>query len=166
VSGVIVLNLWLQNHQLQTNNSSCKKFVVFLHFCSTACFFVPAYGFSTGVTMQYTESILLSRLLAGPRSHYDLLGNGSLSTHIPFYLESMEERGLILKNNDHWHITQYGKDALAQHRKPNKRNRYADVRESYNGAELRHRVQRDGAYDFLKCPSKMGSTLVYRKDSV
>jgi hypothetical protein len=36
----------------------------------------------------------------------------------------------------------------------------------YNSSELKMNSMRPGAYDFLKCPSRMGDQLFYRKESL
>jgi hypothetical protein len=120
---------------------------------------------STGVTMQFTESTLLTRMTAGPRTELELLGNGVMSAHVTDNLHALQKKGFAVFTNDHWYITKFGREALEAHKKPSRKSLVVP-RETYDGSELRHRVQRDGAYDFLACPSKMGSTLVFRKDSV
>ena len=113
--------------------------------------------------MQYTESILLSRLTGGPRSQFELLGNDAVSVHVPDFMHSLEKKGYAVFANEHWYITQFGREALEKYKRPSRKAKsMAQIRESYDGAELRYRVQRDGAYDFLKCPSRYGDSLVHR----
>jgi hypothetical protein len=137
--------------------------------CPKSLVFVPAYAFSTGVTMQYSESIILTRLSSGPRSEIDLSKDNALSVHMPYYLSALQEKGYVIQVDKKWMTTQHGLKALAEYKNPRSKSRQivnSSTKESYDGAELRSRVQRRGAYDFLKFPSKMGDVLVYRPDAV
>jgi hypothetical protein len=119
--------------------------------------------------MQYSESIILSRLSAGPRSEIDLSKDNALSVHMPYYLSSLQEKGYVVQIDKKWMTTPHGKKALAEYKNPRSKSRQivnSAMRSTYDGAELRSRVQRRGAYDFLNCPSKMGDVLVYRPDAV
>jgi hypothetical protein len=123
--------------------------------------FVQRSALSTGVTMQFTESTLLTRMTAGPRTELELVGNGVMSKHVIDCLNDLQKKGFAVFLADNWLITKFGREALAAHKKPSRKS-LAVPRETYDGSELRHRVQREGAYDFLACPSRYGDKFVQR----
>lgn len=111
--------------------------------------------------MQFTESTLLTRMTAGPRTELELVGNGVMSKHVIDCLNDLQKKGFAVFLADNWLITKFGREALEAHKKPSRKSLVVS-REAYDGSELRHRVQRDGAYDFLTCPSRYGDKLVQR----
>lgn len=92
-----------------------------------------------------------------------------MSYHCENALVELADAGLIVGQFDggvtRHHITKAGRDALEGKRSvAAKRHIQAGtMTDIYDGRELRHRVVRDGAYDFLTAPSLMGGQRVYRK---
>ena len=118
--------------------------------------------------MQYTEAMILTKLSGGPRTANEI-GRGHLTAHTEYYLSSLREKGYVIENKPNWVITKFGLEALANYKNPKTGPRKTVNSASvgrYDGAELRHRVQRRGAYDFLNCPTRFGDKLVYRPDAV
>lgn len=109
--------------------------------------------------LSYGHKSLLQRLSGGSRSghsfsHMDTV-NSQLSIHYARYLNEMQRAGLVVEINKEWHLTQGGRDAL--HNSKEKVSAPSWVGTGvYDGAELKSRVARQGAYDFLKYPSRMG----------
>ena len=118
--------------------------------------------------MQYTESLMLSRMSVKPRTAREL-SNGYVATHTDFYLSALREKGYCVEVGEKWHITKFGVEALKDYKNPRagvRKKVNSAEQEKYDGAELRHRVQRRGAYDFLACPSRVGDSFVYRPEAV
>lgn len=111
--------------------------------------------------MQFTESTLLTKMTAGPRTELELVGNGVMSKHVVDCLSDLQKKGFAVFLADNWLITKFGREALSAHKKPSRKSLVV-TRETYDGAELRRRVSRNGAYDFLACPSKFGDKFVQR----
>lgn len=116
----------------------------------------------------HTQRELLKRLLNGPKglqffSHGDT-GNSQLGFHFTRYLPQMAQKGLVVEIGELWHITQAGREFLAE--KPVKKVKVAagTTEGSYDGKELTRTCMRPGAYDFLQYPSLMGNERIYRGD--
>ena len=95
-------------------------------------------------------------------------GVGNVSVHYENYLNDLQNFGYVVSVNDVWHITGYGLAALQEKRvvaSPTKIHN-GTTTEFYDGADLKQGGIREGAFDFLKYPSKFGDNLVYRKDSI
>lgn len=106
----------------------------------------------------------MQRLEAGSRSghsfsHLDVL-NSQQSIHYSRYLNEMQRAGLVVEIDKMWHLTQGGRDALASTREKVKAPSWVGVG-VYQGEELKSRVARAGAYDFLKYPSRMGDKRIF-----
>ena len=92
-----------------------------------------------------------------------------MSYHCENALVELADAGLIVGQFDggvtRHHITKAGRDALEGKRSvAAKRHIQAGtMTDIYDGRELRHRVVRNGAYDFLIAPSLMGGQRVFRK---
>ena len=89
--------------------------------------------------------------------------NGLLVFHYKKYLDELMAAGFIVEDNEIFHITTAGKNALEDQSVPLAKARTIVGIGTYDGAELIYRVDRIGAYDFLKYPSKMGESRVYPK---
>ena len=92
-----------------------------------------------------------------------------MSFHAENAIEFLVENGLIVSQSDGGapvhHITKAGRDAIQDKRSvANKRHiQTGTMTGTYDGRELRHRVVRAGAYDFLQAPSLIGDQRVFRK---
>ena len=67
-----------------------------------------------------------------------------------------------------WHITGFGVAKLAEQKPRLAKERVAagTTTETYDGADLKQSGIREGAFDFLKYPSKFGDNLVFPRVSV
>ena len=95
-------------------------------------------------------------------------GVGNVSVHYENYLNDLQNFGYVVSVDDVWHITGYGLAALQEKRvvaSPTKIHN-GTTTEFYDGVDLKQGGIREGAFDFLKYPSKFGDNLVYRKDSI
>jgi len=116
--------------------------------------------------LSYGHKSLLQRLSGGSRSghsfsHMDTV-NSQLSIHYARYLNDMQRAGLVVEINNEWHLTQGGREAL--HNSKEKVSAPSWVGTGvYDGAELKSRVHRAGAYDFLKFPSRVGDLRTFLK---
>ena len=89
-------------------------------------------------------------------------GVGNVSVHYENYLNDLQNFGYVVSVNDVWHITGYGLAALQEKRVvagPTKIHN-GTMTEFYDGADLKQSGIREGAFDFLKYPSKFGDNLV------
>ena len=95
-------------------------------------------------------------------------GVGNVSVHYENYLNDLQNFGYVVSVDDVWHITGYGLAALQEKRVVASPTRIHNgtTTEFYDGADLKQSGIREGAFDFLKYPSKFGDNLVYRKDSI
>ena len=95
-------------------------------------------------------------------------GVGNVSVHYENYLNDLQNFGYVVSVDDVWHITGYGLAALQEKKvvaSPTKIHN-GTTTEFYDGVDLKQGGIREGAFDFLKYPSKFGDNLVYRKDSI
>lgn len=95
-------------------------------------------------------------------------GVGNVSVHYENYLNDLQNFGYVVSVDDVWHITGYGLAALQEKKVVASPTRIHNgtTTEFYDGADLKQSGIREGAFDFLKYPSKFGDNLVYRKDSI
>ena len=90
-------------------------------------------------------------------------GVGNVSVHYENYLNDLQNFGYVVSVDDVWHITGYGLAALQEKKvvaSPTKIHN-GTTTEFYDGADLKQSGIREGAFDFLKYPSKFGDNLVY-----
>jgi hypothetical protein len=122
--------------------------------------------------LQTVHQYILKQLTHSPKTLLELT-HGERVAHMSYHCETalvdLANNGLIVGEFDagvtrHF-ITKAGRDALEERRSvAAKRHIQAGtVTEIYDGRELRHRVVRDGAYDFLQAPSIMGGQRVFKK---
>lgn len=120
------------------------------------------------LTLQH--HILLNRLTNGPKeikffSHGDQ--NSHLGRHYEKWLPDLALHGYVVEIEDKWHITNAGRKALENKYKPTKTKiSNGTTHELYDGKELSVRVERKGAYDFLKYPSVYSDNRVFPKGAV
>lgn len=95
-------------------------------------------------------------------------GVGNVSVHYENYLNDLQNFGYVVSMDDVWHITGFGLAALQEKKVVASPTRIHNgtTTEFYDGADLKQSGIREGAFDFLKYPSKFGDNLVYRKDSI
>jgi hypothetical protein len=95
-------------------------------------------------------------------------GVGNVSVHYENYLNDLQNFGYVVSVDDVWHITGYGLAALQEKKVVASPTRIHNgtTTEFYDGADLKQSGIREGAFDFLKYPSKFGDNLVYRKVSI
>ena len=88
---------------------------------------------------------------------------GNQGFHYLRYLNDLQNFGLALEIAETWHITGFGVAKLAEQTPRVSKDRVAagTVEETYDGADLKQSGIREGAFDFLKYPSKFGDNLVY-----
>jgi len=90
---------------------------------------------------------------------------GNQGFHYLRYLNDLQNFGYALEIGDVWHITGFGVAKLAEQKPRLAKERVAagTTTETYDGADLNQSGIREGAFDFLKYPSKFGDNLVYQK---
>ena len=97
-------------------------------------------------------------------------GVGNQGHHYAKYLNDIENYGYAVLIGDYYHITGFGVAKLEEKRmsvKPVKTKISAGTTtELYDGADLKKSCMRNGAYDFLKYPSKFGDNLVFPRVSI
>jgi hypothetical protein len=93
---------------------------------------------------------------------------GNQGFHYLRYLNDLQNFGLALEIGDTWHITGFGVAKLAEKIPKESKQRVAagTIEETYDGADLKQSGIREGAFDFLKYPSKFGDNLVFPRVSV
>ena len=93
---------------------------------------------------------------------------GNQGFHYLRYLNDLQNFGYALEIGDVWHITGFGVAKLAEQKQRIAKERVAagTTTENYDGADLKQSGIREGAFDFLKYPSKFGDNLVYPRISV
>jgi len=93
---------------------------------------------------------------------------GNQGFHYLRYLNDLQNFGLALEIDEVWHITGFGVAKLAEQTPRVNKDRVAagTTTETYDGADLKQSGIREGAFDFLKYPSKFGDNLVYPRVSV
>ena len=93
---------------------------------------------------------------------------GNQGFHYLRYLNDLQNFGLALEIGEVWHITGFGVAKLAEKIPKESKDRVAagTTTETYDGADLKHGGNREGAFDFLKYPSKFGDNLVFPRVSV
>ena len=93
---------------------------------------------------------------------------GNQGFHYLRYLNDLQNFGYALEIGDVWHITGFGVAKLAEQTPRLSKDRVAagTTKELYDGADLKQSGIREGAFDFLKYPSKFGDNLVFPRVSV
>jgi hypothetical protein len=93
---------------------------------------------------------------------------GNQGFHYLRYLNDLQNFGYALEIGDVWHITGFGVAKLAEQKPRIAKERVAagTTKELYDGADLKQSGIREGAFDFLKYPSKFGDNLVFPRVSV
>jgi hypothetical protein len=93
---------------------------------------------------------------------------GNQGFHYLRYLNDLQNFGLALEINETWHITGFGVAKLAEQTPRVNKDRVAagTITETYDGADLKQSGIREGAFDFMKYPSKFGDNLTYPRTSV
>ena len=93
---------------------------------------------------------------------------GNQGFHYLRYLNDLQNFGYALEIGDVWHITGFGVAKLAEQKPRVSKERVAagTTKELYDGADLKQSGIREGAFDFLKYPSKFGDNLVYPRISL
>jgi hypothetical protein len=93
---------------------------------------------------------------------------GNQGFHYLRYLNDLQNFGYALEIGDVWHITGFGVAKLAEQKPRLAKERVAagTTTETYDGADLKQSGIREGAFDFLKYPSKFGDNLVFPRVSV
>ena len=93
---------------------------------------------------------------------------GNQGFHYLRYLNDLQNFGLALEIGDTWHITGFGVAKLAEQTPRLSKDRVAagTTKELYDGADLKQSGIREGAFDFLKYPSKFGDNLVFPRVSI
>ena len=110
---------------------------------------------------------LLNRLTTGPKdikffSHGD--ANSHLGHHFSRWLPDLEQHGYVVEIDEKWHLTNAGREVLKNKYKPMiTRVAPGTTVETYDGKELSVRIDRPGAYDFLKYPSLYSGNRVMPK---
>jgi len=116
--------------------------------------------------LSHGHKSLLIRLSGGGRTSKSFTNmdtvNSQLSIHFVRYLADMQRLGLVVEIGDEWHLTQSGREAIHDSREKVKAPSWVGVG-IYEGDELKSRVIRSGAYDFLKYPSRFGDLRVFVK---
>ena len=109
--------------------------------------------------LSHGHKSLLVRLAGGGRTSKSFTNmdtvNSQLSVHFVRYLDDMQRLGLVVEIGEEWHLTQSGREAIHDSRVKVKAPSWVGVG-IYEGDELKSRVSRRGAYDFLKYPSRFG----------
>lgn len=95
-------------------------------------------------------------------------GVGNVSVHYENYLNDLQNFGYVVSMDDVWHITGFGLAALQEKKVVASPTRIHNgtTTEFYDGADLKQSGIREGAFDFLKYPSKFGDNLVYPRVSI
>jgi hypothetical protein len=93
---------------------------------------------------------------------------GNQGFHYLRYLNDLQNFGYALEIGDVWHITGFGVAKLAEQKPRVAKERVAagTTTEAYDGADLKQSGIREGAFDFMKYPSKFGDNLTYPRTSV
>lgn len=116
--------------------------------------------------LSHGHKSILNRLSKGGRTSKSFTNmdtvTSQLSIHFVRYLDDMQRLGLVVEINDQWHLTQSGREAIHDSREKVKCPSWVG-KGIYEGEELKSRVARRGAYDFLKYPSRMGDLRVFVK---
>ena len=86
---------------------------------------------------------------------------GNQGFHYLRYLNDLQNFGYALEIAETWHITGFGVAKLAEQTPKASKDRVAagTTTETYDGADLKQSGIREGAFDFLKYPSKLGDNL-------
>lgn len=95
-------------------------------------------------------------------------GVGNVSVHYENYLNDLQNFGYVVSMDDVWHITGFGLAALQEKKVVASPTRIHNgtTTEFYDGKDLKQSGIREGAFDFLKYPSKFGDNLVYPRVSI
>lgn len=93
---------------------------------------------------------------------------GNQGFHYLRYLNDLQNFGYALEIGDVWHITGFGVAKLAEQTPRSNKYRVAagTVEETYDGADLKQSGIREGAFDFLKYPSRIGDTRTFKKSYI
>lgn len=106
----------------------------------------------------------LKRLTNGPRSTVSFTTTDTYSPssfHSPTHLKNLEMNGLVVEIQDMWHLTNAGRMKLIETKSENSpKHTNGTTHELYVQGDWKAKVNRRGALDFLKYPSKFSSTPV------
>jgi hypothetical protein len=93
---------------------------------------------------------------------------GNQGFHYLRYLNDLQNFGYALEIAETWHITGFGVAKLAEQTPRVSKDRVAagTTTEAYDGADLKQSGIREGAFDFMKYPSKFGDNLVFPRVSL
>ena len=88
---------------------------------------------------------------------------GNQGFHYLRYLNDLQNFGYALEIAETWHITGFGVAKLAEQTPRVSKDRVAagTTKELYDGVDLKQSGIREGAFDFLKYPSKFGDNLIF-----
>lgn len=92
---------------------------------------------------------------------------GNQGYHYERYLNDLENYGYVVLIGDYYHITGFGVAKLEERKRPRPvatKISAGTTTELYDGADLKKNCHREGAYDFLKYPSKLGDNLVFPRN--
>lgn len=93
-------------------------------------------------------------------------GVGNQGHHYEKYLSDIENWGYAVLIGDYYHITGFGVAKVEEKKMARPvatKISAGTTTELYDGADLKQSGIREGAFDFLKYPSKFGDNLVYPK---
>jgi hypothetical protein len=126
----------------------------------------------TEMELKFAHKNILKRLEHSSCSVKDFthstLAVGNQGFHYERYFNDLERMGYVVLIGDYYHITSFGVAKLEEKKVVVKATKVTagTTTEIYDGADLRMNCHRQGAYDFLKYPSKLGENLVYPKQYV
>jgi hypothetical protein len=90
---------------------------------------------------------------------------GNQGYHYAKYLSDLENWGYVLLIGDYYRITGFGIAKLEEKRSMGRpiatKIATGTTKELYDGADLKQGGIREGAFDFLKYPSKFGDNLIF-----
>ena len=96
-------------------------------------------------------------------------GVGNQGHHYAKYLNDIENWGYAVLIGDYYHITGFGVAKVEEEKMPRPvatKISAGTTTEIYDGADLKQSGIREGAFDFLKYPSRFGDNLVYPRVSL
>ena len=96
-------------------------------------------------------------------------GVGNQGHHYAKYLNDIENWGYAVLIGDYYHITGFGVAKVEEKKMPRPvatKISAGTTTEIYDGADLKQSGIREGAFDFLKYPSRFGDNLVYPRVSL
>ena len=97
-------------------------------------------------------------------------GVGNQGHHYAKYLSDIENYGYAVLIGDYYHITGFGVAKLEEKRMAVRpvatKISAGTTTEIYDGSDLKQSGTREGAFDFLKYPSRFGDNLVFPRVSL